>query len=244
MTSQDFEGGQETAGDHEDLRIAAGTRDRLLVAAVAAIDAEGEAGLRVRDIAAMADVSFASVYHFFGSRNGLIIAAQSERIRRLTDQRTEFIDASVHWSCAEDVWRDLEALVTSALGSVQLRIDRINTFGMAMQRPELLKVIGQEQRKASGAMAETLASAQERGWLRRDVDPYAFALWMRGTVNGKLFAELDPEVDDSSWTDMTITAMRAIFALPHADHQVSEHRQRSNPDLASAPEHLLPPAPG
>ncbi|MDH6239286.1 TetR/AcrR family transcriptional regulator [Aurantimicrobium minutum] len=60
----------------------ASTKDRLLAAAVEVIDNSGIKELRIRDIAALAGVKEPSVYHFYGSRDALVEAAQAFRYTR------------------------------------------------------------------------------------------------------------------------------------------------------------------
>jgi AcrR family transcriptional regulator len=54
-------------------------RERVLQAAIAIVEAEGEAPLRVDRVADMAGNTKPVTYHHFGDREGLIIAVQIER---------------------------------------------------------------------------------------------------------------------------------------------------------------------
>jgi len=54
-------------------------RRRILDAAVQILESEGEAALRVLDIARMADVVPGLINHHFGGRDQLVAAAQLER---------------------------------------------------------------------------------------------------------------------------------------------------------------------
>ncbi|NDI01200.1 MAG: TetR/AcrR family transcriptional regulator [Actinobacteria bacterium] len=54
----------------------------VLEAAIDHIEHGGEQSVRISDISRSTGVSYGSVYHHFGDRNGLIRAAQLERLRR------------------------------------------------------------------------------------------------------------------------------------------------------------------
>ncbi|MBU3700811.1 MAG: helix-turn-helix transcriptional regulator [Acidimicrobiia bacterium] len=54
-------------------------RTKILDMAVDMIDAGGEAAIRVNHIVAAIGVTPPVLYHHFGSRDGLVIAAQVER---------------------------------------------------------------------------------------------------------------------------------------------------------------------
>lgn len=53
--------------------------DRIVDATVAAIEVGGEPGLRVNDIARDSEVSVATLYHYFGDREGLVVAARQKQ---------------------------------------------------------------------------------------------------------------------------------------------------------------------
>ena len=61
----------------------ASSRQRILALAIAAIDKGGEAAVRVNDIAAEAGVTVPTLYRQFGSRDGLVAAAQTQRFREI-----------------------------------------------------------------------------------------------------------------------------------------------------------------
>ena len=63
----------------------------MLEVAIAAIDEKGESGVRVNDIATEVGVAITSLYHYFGSRDGLVVAAQTERYLRSLSLENERI---------------------------------------------------------------------------------------------------------------------------------------------------------
>ena len=65
-------------------------RQRILELAISAIDEGGEAAVRVNDLATEAGVTVPTLYRHFGSRDGLVEAAQTYRFRK-----TQFVDGSV-----------------------------------------------------------------------------------------------------------------------------------------------------
>lgn len=55
------------------------SKEMILALAITQIDRGGEASIRVKQIAEDAGTSVTSIYHFYGSREGLIEAAQIAR---------------------------------------------------------------------------------------------------------------------------------------------------------------------
>ncbi len=199
----------------------ADTRTRLLEAAVEIIEAKGEVGLRIRDIAAAAGVTEPSIYHFFGSREGLIVAAQAHRYvhGQITALR-EFEQAV--YGCRTkkqfiEIVRQALTNVYSTPASVATRSTRINVLGSAQTRPELARQLGESQRLANKALAEPLRFARDKGWVRQDVDLTILAAWIIGQINGRVLMEIDPvEEDMKKWNEISIDAVLAMFGHPPA----------------------------
>ena len=70
-------------------------RTKILDLAIAAIDAGGEAAVRVNHIVEEAGVTPPVLYYHFGNRDGLVIAAQIERYSRQIRQDIEAIGQRV-----------------------------------------------------------------------------------------------------------------------------------------------------
>ncbi|HEY0519552.1 MAG TPA: helix-turn-helix domain-containing protein, partial [Ilumatobacteraceae bacterium] len=68
---------------------------RVLEAAIEAIDAGGEHAVRVQDIADQAKVQVPILYRHFVNRDGLIQAAQLERISRQVDTELRDLAAAI-----------------------------------------------------------------------------------------------------------------------------------------------------
>jgi len=58
-------------------------RERILAVAAQVLENQGEAALRVAEIAEMADVALGLISYHFGGRDGLIVAAQQRRFTGL-----------------------------------------------------------------------------------------------------------------------------------------------------------------
>jgi AcrR family transcriptional regulator len=198
--------------------MAATTRERLLEAAIEVIERQGESAVKVRDIAAKADVTEPSIYHYFGSRNGLIEEAQALRfgqgqlllLEQFTEQlalcrtRTEFLNL---------VRRSFEAMFDPSASA--RRFTRINVLGSAETRPELALRLAAQQRETNRMVGDALRSAQARGFMRSNVDCDILAAWILGMVTGRLFIEIDPELTDSQeWNSLAIDTVLAALGSP------------------------------
>ena len=196
----------------------ADTRERLLRAAIAVLATEGERAIRVRDIAAQAGVTEPSLYHFFGSREGLITQAQATRFREEhLEGMQRFADAVGSSETPEDFAAAVRAVLTWAYRPERrvARATRIDVLGSAQSRPDLAVELASAQRAVNQQLAVTLRYAQARGWVRQDLDCNILAAWVIGQITGRVFIEIDPELADSTaWDEISITAVLAAFGDP------------------------------
>jgi len=145
------------------------TRTRILNLAIAAIDAGGEAAIRVNHLVAAAGVRPPVLYHYFGSRDGLIVAAHAERYRQaLTSSAHPILDAMM--MCVEE-----EDYVQLIVANISLMLDegrdrrriRFQALGAAVSRPELHEAIQDAHRSAVRETTKIFAFGQVRGWMNR-----------------------------------------------------------------------------
>lgn len=191
----------------------ADTRERLLRAAIATIATDGERAIRVRDIAAQAGVTEPSLYHFFGSREGLIIAAQTARFREdQLEGLARFREAVQACTTFEEFVAAVRATLQWAYGSERhgARSTRIDVLGSAQSRPELARELVAAQRGVNVALGDSLRLAQTRGWVRPDVDCTILAAWVATQILGRAFLEIDAELATSTeWNEISIAATLA-----------------------------------
>jgi AcrR family transcriptional regulator len=196
------------------------TRQRLVDAAVAVIEADGEQAIKVRDIAARAGVTEPSIYHYFGDRNGLIIEAQAARFAK--DQRQaagDFVALAARARNQTEFLDLVRRVVDDAhQSSVAFRrFARVNVLGSAEARPELMERLAHQQRQANQVLGDALSIAQARGFIRPDLDCEMFAAWIIGMTTGRVLIEIDPDhADSESWNDMAMESVMAVLGHPPA----------------------------
>ncbi len=192
-----------------------GTRERLLQEAVSAIVHGGEAAVRIRDIAKAAGVSYASVYHFFGSREGLIEAAQAYRYRSGVSQMIEaFAQASAKATTKDEFIQSFKFVLGLVFSSERssIRMSRINVLGSAEARPSLLAVLANTHLELFNELAESFKKPQAMGWVRADLDLVAVSAWLNGQLTGRLLAEITHGgVDLKAWDAIARDAIMAIL---------------------------------
>jgi AcrR family transcriptional regulator len=190
-------------------------RQRILELAVSAIDEGGEAAVRVNDLATEAGVTVPTLYRHFGSRDGLVEAAQTYRFRK-----TQFVDGSVLAASLakcknQDELRKAlrkELLTHFDTDRWELRQVRLNALGAGYARPELAASLALAQKQGAMGIAEMLLPFQKKGWIRKDIDLPATVYWFMGQILGRVLIEMgDNPVSQKKWNDVSLEGIMAVI---------------------------------
>ena len=195
------------------LRPSIPTRDLILQHAVELIDKRGEAAVKVHEIAAEVCSSTSSIYHYFGSREGLIEAAQTERFARGSLAMDVTIAPAFLAAQTKEEFREAVIMLHEVSFDPMVmprRLMRVNTVGSVLGRPQLAREMGEIQNQLQTLFASTLRPAQERGWIRSDVDVRTLASWTMGQLFGRVLIELGESTTSSEeWNRLALEA--ALF---------------------------------
>jgi len=170
------------------------TRERLLKATAAAIDKGGEGAVRVRDLTKSCNITAPSIYHFFGSREGLIDAAQAFRFSRGQRQLGEAFTFAVHTCKNKTQFVELAHRFLEIMFAPDRRVirnSRLNVLGNAINRPALSKELALAQDVSNQIVGESLGYVQTKGWVRNDFNAEMFAAWLNGVVNSRRLIEMN-----------------------------------------------------
>lgn len=194
------------------------TRERLLKATAAVIDKGGESAVRIRDITKACTITAPSIYHFFGSREGLIDAAQAYRFSR--GQR----ELGLAFSTALYKCRSKKELTELAHRFLDLmfaperratRNSRLNVLGNAIYRPELSKELAVAQDLSNKIVGDPLRFAQAKGWVRDDFNSEMFAAWLNGVVNSRRLIEMGGNhPHGSEWDVIAKRSICLVLGIP------------------------------
>jgi AcrR family transcriptional regulator len=190
-----------------------GTRDRLLEATIAVINESGEAAVRIDAIAAAARITKPSIYHFFGDREGLIIAAQAERLRRaLRFGQAEIVERASECTTKDQYAELLISGVTlfATPEGRERRRTRLEVLGSAATRPRLKAIVDQVFTDAADDLAVLFDVGRERGWVTATVSSRALAIWWYGALLSRYLAESNDAFDDAEWAAIMVDVMPYI----------------------------------
>ena len=181
------------------------------------MEAGGESSVRLSEIAETLGIKEPSIYHHFRNRTELVSAAYIEwywqclktdipveAMMVLVDSKEDYVRAirkSMEWSYQPE--------------RHHARSIRLSVLGAAQRNPELAIAINDINKKFLATVADSVLLAQQKGWLRADLDPKAIAYWLHGQIIGRTVAEMDPgHVDLAQWDKVSFEAVLGLMLSP------------------------------
>lgn len=194
--------------------VSSDSRTRILDLAIAAIDTGGEAVIRVNHLAEQAGVTPPVLYHYFRSRDGLVVAAQVSRYTRRTFEDIARVGAAVAACTSSEELRT--TLVATWTLSLARRADnrwlRTSALGSAYARPDLEAAIAAAQDDVVRQLHAILEPCRERGWLRPGIDLMSTIAWHHSLLIGRVHIERGQTmVNPAEWDRLTIEALVHAF---------------------------------
>jgi AcrR family transcriptional regulator len=171
-------------------------RQRIVEAAVSAIDLGGEAAVRISTVARDAGVTQGMISYYFGGREGLIQEAQLIRFSStVTDDIKALEKKARETTEVRDLQEFLHAITEQVVGlsRASARATRLMAIGAALPRPELLEVIAQAQSKLVDEMEKVILIGQARDLVRKELDPRALAAFILSYNTGLVVADIDQQ---------------------------------------------------
>ena len=188
----------------------------MLNRTIAVIETDGEEGVRVVDIAKHVGVAVTTLFHLFGNRDSLIMAAQIERYVRGQASMIEEFDVDTAIARTKEDFRAVVIrMVRSETAPINsaIRQSRQGVFGSAYGQSELMTAITSSHNSMCLGLQVALERAKENDWIEPTIDTLATAYWMLGLLNSRVFIEAgSPQLDRRAWDDLTMKSiLRVLF---------------------------------
>jgi len=191
-------------------------RELLLRVAVGHLEQHSAESLRVTDVAQEAGVAVGLINFYFGGRDGLIAAAQQERIAGATRIDIEGSRAALQGAAdLEQLMAGIREVARSTVDRSRggVRLSRFAAIATAHGRPEVRGGIGGTLSTLIDAMAVLIADGQAQGIVTSRRSPRALATFIQAYSLGMLVHDLDPSpCDDEELLDVAMDAVRTILS--------------------------------
>ena len=187
------------------------TINRLLKYSAAEIQRNGIANYDLDDVLRRSKTSKGSLYHHFGSKNGLIAATQSHTLSADIGRDNQSLRAFIEAAKSKD---EMLAILDFAIqhginsDSAKSRKRRIQALAFGQHDKLIALQLKNDQIQASEYLAETLQIAQDRGYFSPSVSCRGFAFWIQGAVFGHLLVEIAGDTNLAE--EWTATMRRAL----------------------------------
>jgi AcrR family transcriptional regulator len=185
---------------------------RILDATIEILRQSGPVDFRIEDLVKATGQSVGGIYHHFGNRDGLLVAAYEKLVGDLLDGDQDTVMALLKDSSTRD---EFEAGLHRFAKTVQsperteMRWLRMEGMVLARRKPVLWNALKQVHLRHAETFVEFVEEAQRRGWLRQDLLPYHIYLAMTSVAVGTMSDNIGRgTLDADDWA----TAILALFA--------------------------------
>ena len=197
------------------MTVSESTKDALLRVAIEVINQGGESAIRLDSILAEVCVSPSSLYHHYGSLNGLIEAAHVERFQKAVYSNAVELKRRIEETESRQSFVALiDSMMDMFFSSVReiARQHRVNVLGNAFGRPALLDAVATAQKQSLLIATEAMGIAQSKGFVNKDLDVAAFIAWFDGMAWGRVLIEITPNEDlGAKWNEIAKRAVRSVL---------------------------------
>jgi AcrR family transcriptional regulator len=191
------------------------TRARLIEIVIEMMEGGGEQAVRVRAVADELGASVGAVYHHFGSREDMIVAA---RIHQFGGALSE--DISVFQACVDqsDTIEEF-AKAALALNAVShgpsragFRQQRAEVVGAARHNPQLGEALAKVQHARTTDFAASIRAAQAKGFIEPSIDPTALATYFQAVALGLSLADINTlqPLDQDAWAALALQIVTGL----------------------------------
>lgn len=194
------------------------TKQALLDATIADMEATGEASIRVMKVLKDAGASNGSISYHFGSREALIQEAIAERYLSAVSRGLDAFSSSIKEIETGDALIEFFRGELRRFGGSsfhELRVRRASALGASLLRPGLRERIIAGQSEYFDRASLPIKFLQAKGVIDPSVDARSFAAWFLGLLLSRILSDLDPVCEpDGAWSEFTLEAIRANLLPP------------------------------
>ena len=160
--------------------------------------------IRIPEICEATGINYGSVYHHFGSREGVIDAAYDMIFSRLVEedlrglrQVNETVQSLDEYIA---VMRPIVATLSSGPQRKARRALRMRIVAAASTRPELEALIGATQARLTEDLRRLTKFVQERQWLRDDISARFRAVLFQILIFGRTLDDISNDsIEEDVW---------------------------------------------
>lgn len=175
--------------------------------------------IRIPEICESTGVNYGSVYHHFGSREGVIDAAYSLIFSRIVEEDILVLrlvnDSADTFDEYVNAIRPVLERISSGEERVARRAIRSRIVAAAITRPNLRALICLDQSRLTDELFRIADYGQKRGWMRSDVSAQSIAVLMQAVVLGRTLDDISLiPISDEEWEQTLVALFMEMLSFP------------------------------
>lgn len=180
------------------------TKDRLINTVSEMLDGATPQHILVEDVLTASGVARGSLYHHFGDFPALIEATLVRRFSAGVDYTNAVMtEISANSASADEYWARMYEMSNDAQhpNREHRRSERHRILGMAGSNARFGAMLAVEQERLTVTLMDAISVAQEKGWVRADLDPRAIAVFLQAYTLGRTVDDVaENHLDPEAWT--------------------------------------------
>jgi AcrR family transcriptional regulator len=195
------------------------TYEKILNTAVEVLIEQGFDKLNVQDVLDRADISRGTLYHHYGDVDSVIEAALAASYsRELIASREATREVIVRCKTLTEFRRELKRLIgVYAQLPAMVRVRRVHTIALCQTRPDLDEAIRIEQDANNLEWQELIELAQEKGFVRKDIDARMGSALVQGISISRVVDEVSSEpLSDERWAELIFQLYDVMLLTPNS----------------------------
>lgn len=191
------------------------TRDKLLDVATNELDRVGLANIDIDSILRKSKISKGSLYHHFGSKNGLLAAAEAQQFFKYLEREVETLRVLLEECKTKQEFVNLVAAaieITRLKENLEFRKKRVRAIAMSFNDKTLAQVLKNRQTNLSQQLADSFQIAKDHEWIRQDVDLIALSYWLQGVFIGHIMLDISGQFEhEEAWNKVAFQALQPFL---------------------------------
>ena len=194
------------------------TREKLIEVTVQLIGEVGVEAVETAEVLERAGVTTGALYHHFRDMNHLLEEAMARRFPvGVRESLVMLKDGLAKATTLADYQKFMSDLteVSQAPANRPRRTERAHYLALAFASDSFREVIAEQQTEMTAELTDVLQGVQQRGWLRKDLNPKAVAVFIQAYTLGRIIDDIsnDP-LDPAEWNRLIVTVMLEALSDP------------------------------
>ena len=192
------------------------TIETLLEVTISELDRVGLAEIDIDSLLRKSKISKGSLYHHFGSKNGLLAAAEAQQFMKYLKREGETFRKLIEDCATKQKFIELVAAVmkiTRLESNLDFRKKRVRAIAMSFNDENLAQVLKNAQIEVTEYLAGSFQIAKDRGWIKPDTDLMALSYWIQGVFIGHIMLDITEQTEhEDAWGQVAFQALQPFLA--------------------------------